>query len=242
MGGLAHYWDFEDAVAGTSDPLADTANAYPIGGGYAAQPATPVSGTTLTQIGRDGGVSAETGMMGPCYETAMTQMDSASFTLEAWMRWDGTYRGWANPFGTWGQSVMIHMGGGKFWVGVGGTTWVDASPGDPSVGDWVHLAIVADAGAGTVTGYCTIDGNPLTQYAQTDPGVYAGDSTGSAFRIGHDYKTHAGLYDWVAIFDEPLEAATLEDHYLNGFAPPEPGTLSLLAVGALAVLRRRRRR
>ena len=245
-GALMHYWDFEDAVAGTSDDLADTANLYVGNGGYTAQPLTPIAGTTITATGRDGGVSVQSGMSGPCYEAAgLTQIDTPSFTMEGWMQWGNTYRGWANPFGTWGQTVMIHMGGSKFWVGVGPVTYCDYGVTDPAVGDWIFLAVVADATAGTVTGYFNKDGDTLTGYDQTVADVYAGVSTGNAFRVGMDYKTHDGLYDWVVFYDQALPEATINDHYLNGLGLvliPEPATLGILALGGLGLLLRRKRR
>jgi hypothetical protein len=52
----------------------------------------------------------------------------------------------------------------------------------------------------------------------------------------------AGLLDEVAIYDQILEPWTIQEHLWALTNTPEPGTLSLLALGGIGLLRRRRRR
>jgi hypothetical protein len=165
-GGLAHYWDFEDAVNGSTDPLADTANNYVEGSGLAPQDLVTSGGNPHAwQAGRDGGQSIESHQYLKHEAAGLTEMPSKSFTVETWMRLDGSNRGWFNPIGYWGGSAYIHTGKGNFWAGVGGTTYCTYSITDQGIGEWYYMAVVADFDTGLVTAYHTKDGDPLTVYA-----------------------------------------------------------------------------
>lgn len=83
------------------------------------------------------------------------------------------------------------------------------------------------------------------EFAEILPGTYQPEGLFNATDLGFDtFIGLSGATDaWVLLMidDDPNDSGSFEQYRLSGKAP-EPATLSLLALGALAILRRRRRR
>ncbi|MBT3201930.1 MAG: LamG domain-containing protein [Phycisphaerales bacterium] len=142
-----------------------------------------------------------------------------------------------------GNSADIFWGandGGKFGLFQGNATNVIVTPNPINDGKWHYLLITLDynpGGARTVSVY--LDGNATAVATGTiEDGNY--DETYGA--IGRNLSSGASLdavIDELAIYPTLLTGQDGREHYLA--AVPEPATLSLLSLGALAMLRRRRR-
>jgi hypothetical protein len=172
--------------------------------------------------------------------TGMPIGDS-SFTLAAFIKTstaanDGII-GWGN-YGTGSQVNAFRTDGGSggslnTYSWGGGVDYIAAAPNIFN-GEWHHVAATYDSA--TSTKHLYYDG------AEIGPGkVLSGDlAVGAAnFRIGTtnfaEYLT--GLLDDVRVYDTVLSEAEIGDLA----AAPEPATMSLLALGGLAILRRRRK-
>ena len=119
--------------------------------------------------------------------------------------------------------------GGNLVSGFHNSTWIDQT-GVPLASDtWVHLAVVRNNGT-------------LVSYIN---GVDSGMNTTTAaipFGVAHlgiqpfSGNLYAGLMDELRIFS--FESG---DDYVAAFNIPEPATMSLLALGGLVMLRRRKK-
>ncbi|MBT3199105.1 MAG: LamG domain-containing protein [Phycisphaerales bacterium] len=111
---------------------------------------------------------------------------------------------------------------------------VDYSASAPTIldGQWHHVAATYDAASSTKRLY--FDG------AEIGSGKVIGDLTVGAqkFRIG---STNNGEYFNGLLDDMRVYNTALSESEISGLSVPEPATMSLLALGGLAILRRRRR-
>jgi len=252
-GALIHYWDFEGAVNGTVAPLADSANAYMQGAGAAAVPMNATATMSVTSgLGGVGNAVKVSNSLGSFAATGLTSFTS-SFTLEEWVRYDGTSgKNWNYFTPRNGSPVTLadyKAPTGTFSAGTAGgssgtTVW------NPTIGTWYFLAVVGDATAGTISLYVTPAGQGATTQLGASGTTYNGTTTAAnAFGIGADPGANgygvAATFDMVALWNTALPKATLDSHYLSGLQltpVPEPATMGVLAVGGLGVLLRRRRR
>jgi len=193
------------------------------------------------------------------------------WTVEAWVNYDSAKNSQShilsNDQGGWNDDVLIGLGteGGTMGVPAGSFGVIQqGNPGTtrdftsaPLVADeWHHVVITGSTSAAIPNLTLYIDG----VFAASDTSLSNGvtfngadgfDATGSDapnLTIGAarpdsgnaGYRPYDGLLDEVAIYGAALDLTTVKAHYDAGVAP-EPTTMSLLALGGLAMLRRKRR-
>lgn len=147
--------------------------------------------------------------------------------------------------GTLGDGFTSLTGG---WV-VGEATVV---PAPLTEGDWYYMAgtYTVSAGAGSPSqvdlyaANLTNGDTTLTHTAFANPGSYEVGVAGP-FGIGERFDTSGesfpGALDEVYLHEVALSGAVLQDH-LDQLLIPEPATMSLLMIGGLGLIARRRRR
>ncbi len=217
------------------------------------------SGVTYsTDVPLAPGLSFETPQTGADYDivvptSASLEGISDELTLSFWMKADVEgQNNWVRIFqhanegnGTQGWLVDRYSGSGETNIrvdttGAGGQfnqNLAEGVGGDTFDREWHHIAYILDEG--TWTEY--VDGmassgpyNHGDGFSNTRP-LYIGGRNGNA--------EYVGLLDEIAVWDTALEHDQVI--LLSDGAPanniPEPATLALLGLGALALIRRRRR-
>lgn len=111
-------------------------------------------------------------------------------------------------------------------------------------GGWHHLVGTYDGDSGDEILY--VDGTPVAwgtvaySSINSQPWMIGGAQMDASY--GGGFTTFSGDIDDVQIYDSALSASAVAFLYANpGITAPEPATLSLLALGGLAMLRRRAR-
>ena len=178
--------------------------------------------------------------------------------MEAWINWDSAKNSGSNIFGNdqggWNDDVLfgIRPEAGTAGVSAGhlaidqqgapGTTRDVAS--DPlSHSVWHHVVATGSTTNGELKLY--VDG----VLKDTDSALVNGVTmNGHQFAVGaarfvSDAGTRPfdGLIDEFALYGTVLDQPTIEAHYDAGVAP-EPTTMAMLALGGVAMIRRRRNR
>lgn len=181
-------------------------------------------------------------------DDAAFDFGSGAFTIQIW----------ANYYDTAGIQVLIE----KF-VGAGGPGWTLAKLDGSSFSFFATSGMSQGLGAGTITPgvwhqlvvrrnstvlQMFLDGNEVFSQPL---GIGVIDNVSSGLLIGkrndgdgRDLSTNAKL-DEIAIWSRALTDSEVDTLFLLGKAAapiPEPGSVFLLAAGATALLRRRRRR
>ena len=154
------------------------------------------------------------------------------------------------------SGAVMQMEGTNISVG-GRSVYIESSKKDAfqkqlapysSTNDWCHLVGVLDIAGDMIKIY--IDGQlevnqsvvfEKTSYTTLVPDLHRGlPSIGGATDLS---KLFNGLIDEVAVYGRELSAAEVLEHYNlmpKPTANPEPATLALLALGGMALLKRRR--
>ncbi len=116
--------------------------------------------------------------------------------------------------------------------------------GTVPLNEWVHVALTFDHTSGVAKIYENgIETGTATMPAFTGFSLAEQDTAGIGDFSGGDNPN--GLMDDVAVWDETLSETQIANVIANGAAGynvPEPATMSLLLLGGLGVLARRRRR
>ena len=159
--------------------------------------------------------------------------------------------------GTFVRTISVSNGGGKDIITHSRSTTLDHISAGETFSDTEGWHIISTVWNGTDS---TLNGNAATSVAAWLDGTSIGSNTGAnANPTTHDYtrigaaprdtagpgsNDFEGQIAAVLIYTDALGAADVQavEAYLYDTYIPEPGTLTLLAVGGLALLRRRRRR
>jgi hypothetical protein len=127
-----------------------------------------------------------------------------------------------------GWNKIDSTGGPSNWAGTGAINLNDDT--------WHHLAFVGDKPGGTADVRIYIDG---VQVGSTDTSV--ADTFSGNFHIGGTpnwSEDLTGYMSEVAVWDERLSEARIQELAAGGAVVPEPGSLALLGLGGLLMLRR----
>jgi PKD repeat protein len=224
-GGLLNYWTMGEPIGPT---IADSA-------GF--NPATASGGPTF---GAAGGVPGETGSsikfdgVNDAASTPLNLSGKTALTVEFWMKWNA----WGNDdrlameftpdFNSVPGGFLIDPNSsyGSFAVSLGkGSSRNVALFARPSAGAWHHYAFVLDTtspASQQIVPY--VDGLPVN-YSKAENGSGAGAFADSSLyfmsRAGAALFGGGNLQD-VAIYDQPLSAATVASHFASNGASGRP--------------------
>ena len=233
------YWRLGESTGTTAIDTADAAG-LPQGG---AQNGTYSGGYTL---GASGAGAGDTAAMFDGANGQVTIADTThptAYTIEAWVnpasiRAQNIFvRTAADPTTTWSHQIRM-TADGKFeaYTYTGGARSVIGTT-VALPGQWYHVVATA-TGGGDMKLY--VDG------AEEGTSVTLGAlwTGGNQYRIGSSAGKDAqamaffdGTIDEAALYLTALDAGRIADHYN---AIPEPGSMTLLALGGLALIRRNR--
>jgi len=242
---LIAYYQFEEQSGTTVDNAEGTAGydgttdiPLPADSIAGARTADGWGGLGTTNNAFDFGATANTEVT---LTTALaTACDDSSLTFSAMIKLNSTSNNtWIFDTGTSiTNSITIHRWNQLLYVGVnGGQTKTYSSS---SINDlkWHHLTVVRD-GTTSADVALYVDGVAITQGAGGNTTHNSGLPTIGALAGGGDLWFNGGL-DEVALFSDAMTSTEVTSLYNK--AVPEPATMSLLGIGGLLALVRRRRK
>jgi YD repeat-containing protein len=216
--GLTHYWRLGESSGSVFADSKGTAHAT-AGGGFTLG----VPGGVAFDPNRAARFDGTSGFARSDFSLAGTD----KLTIEFWANWrgfnddDSLAFEYTNNFNQNAGGFLIDpdapQQGGKFGVALGsGTTRNNAFFTRPAPGTWHHYAIIFDTSAPAaqqITPY--MDGAPVP-FTKTESGTGAGNFADASLY----FMSRAGIglfgdgdLDEVAVYDRPLSAATISDHY-----------------------------
>ncbi len=144
----------------------------------------------------------------------------------------GANIGWYLAFADTGGNTVVRAGFGN-----GVETKIDAAT-DISDGDWHHVGWTWDGS--NVDIY--VDGALDFSQSYTSSIIDNGQALSFAKRIDLSTNIYAGLMDDIRIYDNVLSLSDISALFNQSVSLPEPGTLSLLAIGFAGIAWVRRRK
>jgi hypothetical protein len=162
---------------------------------------------------------------------------------------DYTYEFWMKPSGTGHSSgrvilkkhacfgVLYTSGNHIFmgWYAPGGWYGVTDTNKAIPINDWTHVMITADCTSDTDTAVISFYYNGVFSYSHTtspEGKTFGGSNSSPVTTLNNDSGTLSGNYQYYGLLDEVRIS--------NCLRIPEPTTISLLAMAALAFLRRKK--
>lgn len=178
------------------------------------------------------------------------------WTVEAWINVASTGISDAHLFGNdlggWNDDVLIGMSPEGNTGGVGAGNFGVVQQGSPgsvrdhaggttlSINTWHHVVVTGSTTAGELSVY--VDGTLAETNSSLTNGVSFGDN---AYAIGAKRATGGnefdGLIDEVAVYNRALTGTQINNNFNSITSVPEPSSVTLLGLGGLALILRRRR-
>ena len=188
-----------------------------------------------------------------------------SFSIEAWINsdqanitpGDGTHgtsggqQDWGIIFGCRGYGFGINTTGELHFAPYGKLSEFTSTAQVSSGWNMVNVVFTSDGPTFYINGVNV--GSPASQYGAVAPFFGNTASVGDIFGLGHrqrlsssntsaNNQPYQGDIGQVAFFNGVLSDTDIANHYTAALTPaPEPGSLALLGIGALTMMRRRRK-
>jgi hypothetical protein len=255
-------WNQDELSGNLIDSTGGHAAAVPVGPNTYGQPGVPngtygsiiVTNAAGTSIGYgpstvDSYFTSGSGNNNPVMNVPRT----GAFTVMAWVNPNAgdlaarSYRpistgGSLGSDGGWGLALRLANTDGSAAT-IRFTSYAvadnDSDPFTVAIGSWVHIAATYNNGA--IDYY--LNGNLLTG---SDVSLFNDDLAGARLTIGsrlggNDTDQLSGRMDGLRVYDTVLNAAQIQAAAIASVSVPEPSSITIAAVGAAALVRRRRR-
>ena len=218
--GLTHYYRLDESAGPTIHDGKGTANGTVSGGSFGLGGA--IAGETDTALGFNG--TSASGAI------PLNLSETSQLSVEFWMKWnsyannDSLAMELTPNFNENSGGLLIDPDapelGGSFGVGIGvGASRNSIYMARPSAGVWHHYVFVLNGAAASgaqIMPY--VDGQPVS-FTQGATGTGAGpfaNSTLYLFSRAGSALFGAGTLDELALYNQPLSAATIAAHYADG--------------------------
>ena len=225
--GLAHYWRMNETSGTSFKDIVGTSDATTSG-----EPTLGVPGG----IPNDSDLAARFDGVNDAATAPINLSATHTVTVEFWLKWsayandDRLAMELTKNFNEEAGGFLVDPNapqfGGTFGVGLGlGTSRNNVFFTRPSAGVWHHYAFVLDtsaSGAQQITPY--VDGKPVT-YTKADSGTGAGNFANSNLYLMSRAATGlfgAGDLDEVAVYNQALDAGTIDEHFNSESANKRP--------------------